>query len=196
MDSGNGELEGPILPTWTSVDNGNVKTSRELWEAMKSQGWNVDVRTISYMQNIVLICSCDSIIGMLGLIRWYTPNSPFLAGFLSRRTGQSKCVVALLAFRIAFSHDYRQDNYLDAYVQVIRATDPLRTALVFSCGMGTVRTTFAMVAASILRRKQFIARGIPDPYAVKVTPMAPTPVITQGSGTNTVSRVTVTLSVS
>ena len=46
MDSGNG---GAILPTWTSVDNGNVKTSRELWEAMKAQGWNVDVRAASYI---------------------------------------------------------------------------------------------------------------------------------------------------
>lgn len=36
--------EGAILPTWTAVDSGNVKTSRELWEYMKSQGWNVDVR--------------------------------------------------------------------------------------------------------------------------------------------------------
>jgi len=41
VDSGDGE--GAILPTWTSVDNGNVKTSRELWGAMKAQGWNVDV---------------------------------------------------------------------------------------------------------------------------------------------------------
>lgn len=43
VDGGTGE--GAILPTWTSVDNGNVRTSRELWEAMKSQGWNVDVRS-------------------------------------------------------------------------------------------------------------------------------------------------------
>ncbi|KAJ7831422.1 hypothetical protein B0H14DRAFT_3464116 [Mycena olivaceomarginata] len=33
--------------------------------------------------------------------------------------------------------------------------------------MGAVRTTFAMVAASIVRRKQLILRGLPDPYAVK-----------------------------
>lgn len=79
-------------------------------------------------------------------------------------------------------------------MQVIRATDPLRTALVFSCGMGAVRTTFAMVAASLVRRKQVITRGIPDPYALKVPPIASTPVI-HGSGTNTVSRETVTMSV-
>ena len=33
--------------------------------------------------------------------------------------------------------------------------------------MGAVRTTFAMVAASLLRRKQMIDRGLPDPYALK-----------------------------
>ena len=33
--------------------------------------------------------------------------------------------------------------------------------------MGAVRTTFAMVAASLLRRKQMIDRGLPDPYAPK-----------------------------
>ncbi|KAM6504289.1 Inositol hexakisphosphate domain containing protein [Amanita muscaria] len=58
-----------------------------------------------------------------------------------------------------------EDNYLDAYLRVICNLDPLRTALVFACGMGTVRTTFAMVAASIVRRKQLIAKGLPDPYA-------------------------------
>lgn len=36
--------EGAILPTWTAVDDNNVKTSRELWEHMTTQGWNVDVR--------------------------------------------------------------------------------------------------------------------------------------------------------
>ena len=30
--------------------------------------------------------------------------------------------------------------------------------------MGAVRTTFAMVAACIVRRKQFIERGLEDPY--------------------------------
>lgn len=74
-----------------------------------------------------------------------------------------------------------QDNYLDAYVNVIRNLDPLKTALVFSCGMGAVRTTFAMVAASIVRRKQLIARGLPDPYATKNGG------IPSSSGTSTVS---------
>ncbi|KAI0701909.1 inositol hexakisphosphate-domain-containing protein [Cerioporus squamosus] len=60
-----------------------------------------------------------------------------------------------------------EDNYLDAYLSVIKETDPLTTALVFNCGMGAVRTTFAMVAACIVRRKQLIDRGLEDPYSAK-----------------------------
>ena len=41
--SESGDGEGAILPTWTHVDNTNVKTSRELWGYMKAEGWNVDV---------------------------------------------------------------------------------------------------------------------------------------------------------
>ncbi|KAF8754252.1 Inositol hexakisphosphate [Rhizoctonia solani] len=33
-----------------------------------------------------------------------------------------------------------EDNYLDAYLNVIKSVDPLETALVFHCGMGAVRT--------------------------------------------------------
>jgi len=72
-----------------------------------------------------------------------------------------------------------QDNYLDAYLRVIRETDPTETALVFSCGMGAVRTTFAMVAASLVRRKQIIAKGGSDPYALKT----PSGIISLSSGT-------------
>ncbi|RXW17535.1 hypothetical protein EST38_g8313, partial [Candolleomyces aberdarensis] len=106
--------EGAILPTWTAVDVNNVKTSRDLWEHMKNEGWNVDYHRI--------------------------PVPP------DRNI---------------------EDNYLDAYLDVIRSTDPTKTSLVFSCGMGAVRTTFAMVAASLVRRKQLIARGMPDPYSLK-----------------------------
>jgi hypothetical protein len=35
--------DGAILPTWTAVDSSNVRTSRELWEYMRSQGWRVEV---------------------------------------------------------------------------------------------------------------------------------------------------------
>ncbi|EJD06892.1 uncharacterized protein FOMMEDRAFT_75682 [Fomitiporia mediterranea MF3/22] len=93
--------DGEIVPTWTAVDTNNVKTSRELWESMKNEGWRVE------------------------------------------------------------------DNYLDAYVRVIKQTDPIKTSLVFSCGMGAVRTTFAMVAALLVRRKQIIARGLEDPFLAR-----------------------------
>lgn len=33
-----------------------------------------------------------------------------------------------------------QDNYLDAYVSVLRSVDPQTTSLVFNCGMGVVRS--------------------------------------------------------
>lgn len=78
-----------------------------------------------------------------------------------------------------------QDNYLDAYLRVIRDTDPTKTALMFSCGMGAVRTTFAMVAASLVRRKQIMHEGGPDPYAIKAV-SNPIP-LSSSPGTNTVS---------
>ncbi|KAK7690552.1 hypothetical protein QCA50_005650 [Cerrena zonata] len=62
-----------------------------------------------------------------------------------------------------------EDNYLDAYLRVIRHIDPLKTALVFNCGMGAVRTTFAMVAACIMRRKQLMDIGMADPYLNKAS---------------------------
>ncbi len=75
---------------------------------------------------------------------------------------------------------------MDAYLQVIKHADPVRTSLVFSCGMGAVRTTFAMTAACLVRRRQLMLRGLPDPYATRLlsTPNQPN----QGSGINTVCR--------
>jgi hypothetical protein len=77
-----------------------------------------------------------------------------------------------------------QDNYVDAYLQVIKHADPLRTSLVFSCGMGAVRTTFAMTAACLVRRRQLMLRGLPDPYATRLL-STPNP---NSSGINTVRR--------
>ncbi|EMD34003.1 hypothetical protein CERSUDRAFT_117523 [Gelatoporia subvermispora B] len=105
---------GAILPTWTAVDTANVRTTRELMEGMRKDGWNVEYHRIPI-----------------------SPDRPI------------------------------EDNYLDAYLRVIEQTDPLNTALVFNCGMGVVRTTFAMVAACIIRRKQLIARGMEDPFITR-----------------------------
>jgi hypothetical protein len=58
-----------------------------------------------------------------------------------------------------------QDNYLDAYLRVIITTNPLRTALVFTGGMGGVRTTFTMIAALLVGRKQMLVQGLEDPCA-------------------------------
>lgn len=83
---------------------------------------------------------------------------------------------------------FSKDNYLDAYLRIITPTSPLQTALVFSCGMGAVRTTFAMVAACIVRRKQLINMGMADPYAVKPigSNLIPISNSNSGSGVNTV----------
>ncbi|KAI9439769.1 inositol hexakisphosphate-domain-containing protein [Lactarius indigo] len=121
--------DGAILPTWTAVDSNNVRTSRELWEYMKKEGWHVEYHRI--------------------------PISP---------------------------HRPIEDNYVDAYLQVIKHADPVRTSLVFSCGMGAVRTTFAMTAACLVRRRQLMLRGLPDPYATR---LLSTPNPNQGSGVNT-----------
>jgi len=91
-----------------------------------------------------------------------------------------------------------QDNYLDAYVSVLHDADPLNTSLVFNCGMGVVRSeqsvsplrtrltpaTFGMIAALLLRRKQFLQKGLDDPFSVAIG----------GSGFQTVSTIAVLIS--
>ncbi|THG97460.1 hypothetical protein EW026_g4542 [Hermanssonia centrifuga] len=106
--------DGAIIPTWTAVDSVNVRTTRELMENMRKEGWNVEYHRIPI-----------------------SPDRPV------------------------------EDNYLDAYTRIIKRTDPLQTALVFNCGMGAVRTTFAMVAACLVRRKQLIDQGIEDPFITR-----------------------------
>ncbi|GAA6056946.1 hypothetical protein JCM3770_007157 [Rhodotorula araucariae] len=58
-----------------------------------------------------------------------------------------------------------QDGYLDEYADRIRAL-PTRTALVFNCGAGVVRSTFAMSVAVLVRRRMLVEHGRTDPYAV------------------------------
>lgn len=58
---------------------------------------------------------------------------------------------------------------LDAYAQIIKGIDPHSTSLVANCGAGFNRTTFAMVAALLIRRKQLLLLGHPDPFVEKPT---------------------------
>lgn len=76
-----------------------------------------------------------------------------------------------------------EDNYVDAYLQVIKNADPVRTSLVFSCGMGAVRTTFAMTAACLVRRKQLMLRGLPDPFATRLLSTPNQPNLSSGINT-------------
>lgn len=57
--------------------------------------------------------------------------------------------------------------------------------------MGAVRTTFAMVAALIVRRGMLLARGLNDPYAAKSSFVFPSGTAKQGTASpviNTVRR--------
>jgi len=56
-------------------------------------------------------------------------------------------------------------GYLDLYTSLI-STIPTTSSLVFNCGVGVVRTTFAMSAALIVRRKQLLEEGAVDPYGL------------------------------
>eukprot|EP00842_Homolaphlyctis_polyrhiza_P002749 jgi/Hompol1/3475/HPOL_006557-RA len=57
-----------------------------------------------------------------------------------------------------------EDHYIDEYVNIIRGTST-QEPLVFNCGMGVGRTTFAMVLAMLIRRKQTVLEALPDPFA-------------------------------
>ncbi|KNF00354.1 hypothetical protein PSTG_06525 [Puccinia striiformis f. sp. tritici PST-78] len=104
-------VEGDILPTWITADD--VKTTREMWEGVKSEGYHVDY------------------------------------------------------YRIPIANDQApEDSYLDRYVAILR-TIPTSTNLIFNCGMGLVRTTFAMAAAIIMRRRQVIKEGGEDLYGLE-----------------------------
>ncbi|KNZ49561.1 hypothetical protein VP01_493g4 [Puccinia sorghi] len=104
-------VEGDILPTWITADD--VKTTREMWEGVKSEGYKVEY------------------------------------------------------YRIPIANDQApEDSYLDRYVSILR-TIPTSTNLIFNCGMGLVRTTFAMAAAIIMRRRQVIKEGGEDLFRLE-----------------------------
>ena len=46
--------DGTILPTWTAVDSDNVKTPRQLFEAMRESGWNVEVVVMTSLETCTL----------------------------------------------------------------------------------------------------------------------------------------------
>lgn len=95
--------------------------------------------------------------------------------------GRAVAAAAKPSLRIPITQDRLiEDNYLDAYFDVISKTDPLTTPLVFSCGMGAVRTTFAMTAACIIRRRQLIENGEPDPYAAPAVGLMSAPTVSEG----------------
>ncbi len=59
-----------------------------------------------------------------------------------------------------------EDMYLDQYVDVLAGSATPNDPLVFNCGVGIGRTTFAMIVAMLLRRVQLINSGSPDPFPV------------------------------
>lgn len=89
MEDGN----GAILPTWTAVDEYNVKTSRDLWESMRDQGWHVEVSVAheptSFRLTLTKLVFACSIIGMCFLLEsCHVPKS--WIEYLSHRIDQSK----------------------------------------------------------------------------------------------------------
>lgn len=56
------------------------------------------------------------------------------------------------------------DQTLNSYVTILASIPTSSTSLVFNCGVGVVRTTFAMSAALIVRRRQLMVQGEPDPF--------------------------------
>lgn len=74
----------------------------------------------------------------------------------------------LVYHRIPVTRDQSpEDRYLDVYTTILAAV-PTTSSLVFNCGLGQVRTTFAMSAALIVRRKQLMQEGREDPYGIEM----------------------------
>lgn len=58
-----------------------------------------------------------------------------------------------------------EDRYLDTYTALI-AEIPTSSALVMNCGLGLVRSSFAMSAALMVRRKQVMLERGEDPFGI------------------------------
>jgi hypothetical protein len=130
------ELEnGDLIPTWTSVDAGSVYTLRESFNRLQDEGW-----TVLYYRTPI---SADRPIEVGGCT-------------MTAQDGHQAEAWLLAHF---------QDNYLDAYVSVLQEIDPLNTCLVFNDGLGATRATYAMIAALIVRRKQYMSRDLDEPFS-------------------------------
>lgn len=66
--------------------------------------------------------------------------------------------------RVPISSDQNSD-YLDSFLHYIREL-PRDCSLIFNCGMGAVRTTFAMCAGILIRRRQVLLQGESDPFRI------------------------------
>ncbi|WFD36790.1 hypothetical protein MCUN1_003679 [Malassezia cuniculi] len=99
-----------LVPTWVAVQRGDIRTVREVWTSVESEGFRVRYHRLPIARDQPL-----------------------------------------------------EHNYLDAYTQVIKETDPQQTAFVANCGAGVFRTTFAMIAAVIVRRRQLMLATGRDP---------------------------------
>ena len=74
----------------------------------------------------------------------------------------------LVYHRIPISRDQApEQGYLDIYTSILSSV-PTSSSLVFNCGLGVVRTTFAMSVALIVRRKQLMDEGREDPYGIEL----------------------------
>ena len=107
-----------LVPTWVAVQRNEVRTVREVWKQVQSDGWQVVYHRLPIAQDQPL-----------------------------------------------------EHNYLDAYTQVIKESDPRQTFFVANCGAGVFRTTFAMIAAVIVRRRQMVLLTGRDPF-VEADPVA------------------------
>lgn len=73
-------------------------------------------------------------------------------------------------FRLPIAKDQSPDDdtYLDTYTSIL-ATIPTSSALVFNCGLGVVRTTFAMSTATLIRRRQLMLEGKGDCFGMSLS---------------------------
>lgn len=124
--------DGHLKPAWVAVGPSEVKTVREVFELIRSEGWRCDYHRIPIAE-----------------------DQPM------------------------------ENNYLDAYTQIIRDMDPANTAFVANCGAGVRRTSFAMVAAVLVRRRQMVLLGHGDPFRLLSNGRASSPHVDGFTGKQT-----------